>query len=50
MSVKNPPLPAKFNPLKHRKNGLLQFLGVFYISGTVATIVLFFYALFQLFK
>lgn len=50
MSVKNPSLPTRFHPLKHRKNGLLQFLGVFYICGTVATIAIFIYALLQLFK
>ncbi|MGJ7031081.1 hypothetical protein GGU45_001574 [Niabella hirudinis] len=36
--------------LKHKKNGYLQFLGGFFICGTVATVVLFIYVLLDLLR
>ncbi|WP_157098065.1 hypothetical protein [Niabella ginsenosidivorans] len=42
MSVKNE------LQLKHRKNGYLQFLGIFFICGVGITVLLFIYMLLQL--
>ncbi|WP_018626842.1 hypothetical protein [Niabella aurantiaca] len=37
-------------PLKQKKSGYLQFLGGFFICGTVATVALFIYVLLDLLR